>query len=59
MYEDLFGILIVYWEYFLFFYFLRTVLALSGEDFAIIASDTRLSEGFMIHSRESPKTYTL
>lgn len=36
-----------------------TVLALSGEDFAIIASDTRLSEGFMIHSRESPKTYSL
>lgn len=32
-----------------------TVLAISGEDYAVIASDTRLSEGFRIHSRELPK----
>lgn len=32
-----------------------TVLALAGEDYALIASDTRLSEGFSIHSRDLPK----
>ncbi|CAI8048874.1 Proteasome subunit beta type-1-B [Geodia barretti] len=36
-----------------------TVLALAGEDFAVIASDTRLSEGFQIYSRDYPKTYQL
>lgn len=36
-----------------------TVLALSGPDFSIAASDTRLSEGFMIHSRDCPKIYPL
>jgi 20S proteasome subunit beta 6 len=36
-----------------------TVLAVSGPDFAIAASDTRLSEGFMIHSRNCPKIYPL
>lgn len=36
-----------------------TVLAVAGEDFAIVASDTRLSEGFSIHSRDSPKTHKL
>lgn len=36
-----------------------TVLAVSGDDFAIVASDTRLSEGFSIHSRDVPKTYKL
>ena len=36
-----------------------SVLAIAGEDFAVIASDTRLSEGFLIHSREVPKTYQL
>eukprot|EP00041_Stephanoeca_diplocostata_P020958 m.479624 g.479624 ORF g.479624 m.479624 type:complete len:214 (+) comp21703_c0_seq4:185-826(+) len=36
-----------------------TVLGVSGEDFAIIASDTRLSEGYSIHTRESPKSYKL
>ncbi|XP_072014601.1 proteasome subunit beta type-1-B-like [Amphiura filiformis] len=36
-----------------------TVLAVSGDDFALIASDTRLSEGFSIHSRNIPKTYQL
>jgi len=36
-----------------------TILAIAGEDFSVVASDMRLSEGFMIHSRESPKTYKL
>ncbi|XP_070952247.1 proteasome subunit beta type-1 isoform X2 [Macaca nemestrina] len=36
-----------------------TVLAIAGEDFAIVASDTRLSEGFSIHTRDSPKCYKL
>uniref|UniRef100_A0A8C5H2I0 Proteasome subunit beta n=1 Tax=Gouania willdenowi TaxID=441366 RepID=A0A8C5H2I0_GOUWI len=36
-----------------------TVLAVAGEDFAIVASDTRLSEGYAIHSRDSPKCYKL
>jgi len=37
----------------------RTVLAIAGEDFSVIASDTRLSQGFAIHTRDSPKTYKL
>uniref|UniRef100_A0A8C4VL33 Proteasome subunit beta n=1 Tax=Gopherus evgoodei TaxID=1825980 RepID=A0A8C4VL33_9SAUR len=36
-----------------------TVLAIAGEDFSIVASDTRLSEGYAIHSRDSPKCYKL
>eukprot|EP00056_Hartaetosiga_gracilis_P018099 m.9668 g.9668 ORF g.9668 m.9668 type:complete len:215 (+) comp6390_c0_seq1:133-777(+) len=36
-----------------------TVLGISGEDYAIVASDTRLSEGYSIHSRNKPKTYKL
>ncbi|KAF6073019.1 proteasome 20S subunit beta 1 [Phyllostomus discolor] len=36
-----------------------TILAIAGEDFSIVASDTRLSEGFSIHSRDSPKCYKL
>lgn len=36
-----------------------TVLGVAGDDFAVIASDTRLSEGFYIHSRNLPKTYQL
>lgn len=36
-----------------------TVLAIAGEDFSVIASDTRLSQGFSIHSRDSQKTYKL
>ena len=44
--------------YFICSYF-RTVLAIAGNDYTIIASDTRLSEGFLIHTRESPKIYKL
>lgn len=40
-------------------FFLSTVLAIAGEDFSIVASDTRLSEGFSIHTRDSPKCYKL
>lgn len=36
-----------------------TVLAVAGEDFSVIASDTRLSQGFSIHTRDLPKTYKL
>lgn len=36
-----------------------TVLAIAGEDFSIVASDTRLSEGYSIHTRDSPKCYKL
>lgn len=43
----------------LLFVLLRTVLAIAGEDFCIVASDTRLSEGYAIHSRDSPKCYKL
>ena len=39
--------------------FFRTVLAIAGEDFSVIASDTRLSEGFQIYTRDLPKTYQL
>uniref|UniRef100_A0A8B9NCE7 Proteasome 20S subunit beta 1 n=1 Tax=Accipiter nisus TaxID=211598 RepID=A0A8B9NCE7_9AVES len=38
---------------------LSTVLAIAGEDFSIVASDTRLSEGYAIHCRDSPKCYKL
>ncbi|XP_005857202.2 PREDICTED: proteasome subunit beta type-1 [Myotis brandtii] len=41
------------------FFSLSTVLAIAGEDFSIVASDTRLSEGFSIHTRDSPKCYKL
>ncbi|KAH3705659.1 proteasome subunit beta type-1-like [Dreissena polymorpha] len=36
-----------------------SVLAVAGEDFSVIASDSRLSEGFSIHTRDQPKTYQL
>lgn len=35
------------------------MLAVAGEDFAVVASDSRLSEGFSIHTRDQPKTYKL
>ena len=34
-------------------------MAVSGDDFSIIASDTRLSENFCIFTRNSPKVYRL
>lgn len=43
----------------LFFDAFRTVVGIAGEDFAVIASDTRLSEGYSIHTRECPKVFEL
>lgn len=34
-------------------------MAIAGNDFCVVASDTRLSEGFSIHSRDLPKTVCL
>jgi 20S proteasome subunit beta 6 len=36
-----------------------SVMAIAGETFAVIASDTRLSEGYSILSRENPHLYEL
>ncbi|KFM64925.1 Proteasome subunit beta type-1, partial [Stegodyphus mimosarum] len=36
-----------------------SIVAVSGEDFAVIASDTRLSSGFSIYSRNQPKLFKL
>lgn len=36
-----------------------TIVAVAGEDFSVIASDTRLSEGFSIHTRDQSKSYQL
>nr|CAB3265221.1 proteasome subunit beta type-1-B-like [Phallusia mammillata] len=35
------------------------ILAIAGDDFSIVASDTRLSQGFMIHTRDHPKATQL
>lgn len=35
------------------------MVGIAGEDFAVIAADTRLSEGYSIYTRESIKTYEL
>lgn len=40
-------------------FFISTILAIAGEDFSVIASDMRLSEGFQIYTRDSPKVYEL
>lgn len=38
---------------------ISTILAIAGEDFSVLASDTRLSEGYQIYTRDSPKAYKL
>lgn len=36
-----------------------TSIAIAGKDYAIVASDTRLSEGFLIYTREQSKIFKL
>lgn len=36
-----------------------TVVAVAGDDYAIIASDTRLIQGYSILTREQPKLFKL
>lgn len=36
-----------------------TTVAVAGQDYALIASDTRLSSGFSIYTREQPKLFEL
>lgn len=36
-----------------------SIVAISGEDFAVIASDTRLTAGFSIYTRDQPKLFRL
>ena len=36
-----------------------TILAISGADFAVIAGDTRQTEGFNIQTRYAPKVFRL
>lgn len=38
---------------------LRSVIALAGDDFCVIAADTRLSAGFSIYTREQQKLFPL
>lgn len=37
----------------------RSIVAIAGEDYAIIAADTRLSSGYSIHTREQNKSFKL
>lgn len=37
----------------------RSIVAVAGDGFAVIASDTRLSTGYSIYTRDQPKLFTL
>lgn len=41
------------------FCFFRSIVAIAGEDYAVIAADTRLSSGYSIHTREQNKSFKL
>lgn len=41
------------------FAFIRSIVAIGGQGFAVIASDTRLSSGFAIYTRDQGKLTTL
>lgn len=36
-----------------------TILAIAGQDFAVVAGDTRQSEGYSIQTRYAPKVFRL
>lgn len=36
-----------------------TILAIAGADFAVVAGDTRQSEGYSIQTRYAPKVFRL
>lgn len=36
-----------------------TILAIAGQDFAVVAGDTRQSEGYNIQTRYAPKVFRL
>ena len=40
-------------------YFFRTTVAIAGDDFAMIASDTRMTHGYSILSRDQKKVFKL
>lgn len=48
----LFFIHFIYYNY-------RSVIALAGDNFCVIAADTRLSTGFSIYTREQQKLFPL
>jgi 20S proteasome subunit beta 6 len=41
------------------FLLIRTVVVIAGEDYCVIAADTRQSEGYSINSRFVPKVWKL
>jgi len=36
-----------------------TIMAMAGDDYAVVGTDSRLSQGYMIHTRHCSKTYQL
>lgn len=37
----------------------RSILAIAGDSFCVVAADTRQSHGYLINTRTSPKAYQL
>lgn len=46
-------------QHFIVFALYSTSVAIAGEDFCVVASDTRQSNGYIINSRFSPKAYKM